>query len=61
MVNLFLTLQILNRTIRVDHVEEYKMPKKKKDGEPGTDNTHILDNLPSKLHFCALDSGDFIL
>lgn len=25
------------------------MPKKKKDGEPGTDNTHILNNLPSKL------------
>jgi hypothetical protein len=40
----------------VDHVEEYKMPKKKKDGEPGTDNTHILDNLPSKFHFCDCES-----
>ncbi|XP_059484659.1 RNA-binding motif protein, X-linked 2 [Neocloeon triangulifer] len=35
-------IKILSRTIRVDHVEEYKMAKKRKDGEPSNDNTQIL-------------------
>jgi hypothetical protein len=40
----------LSRTIRVDHVEEYKMPKKKKDGEQGSDNTQIIAKMPGKNH-----------
>ncbi|XP_065349247.1 RNA-binding motif protein, X-linked 2 [Cloeon dipterum] len=41
-------IKVLNRTIRVDHVEEYKMPKKRKDGE-SNDNTHILAKNPEPL------------